>query len=319
MNRSENINDAAKNELRRRRQKAEQIAADRRAELCKKSEKFARLEQKYNELSKALVKAAISGNAAERTALSGELSHTAKEEEKILEASGIDTDFLKPQYRCKECGDQGVLSNGQACDCLKKLKSDLRYAGFCKELPLDGFSLDTFSLDYYSGEERTKMGDILLACRDFSKKFPNSGNLIFSGRTGLGKTHLSLSIVREVAEKGYSAMYNSAQNFFNLIENDSFGNGNLGIREELISCDLCVLDDLGAEFSTEFTRSALYNIINSRIIAKRPTIISTNLDAEKLEQKYGERIFSRVIGCFDWKNFCGKDIRVQKKFENRKD
>ena len=71
-----------KNELRRRRQKAEQIAADRRAELCKKSEKFARLEQKYNELSKALVKAAISGNAAERTALSGELSHTAKEEEK---------------------------------------------------------------------------------------------------------------------------------------------------------------------------------------------------------------------------------------------
>lgn len=82
---------------------------------------------------------------------------------------------------------------------------------------------------------------------------------------------MSLSIVREVAEKGYSAMYNSAQNFFNLIENDSFGNGNLGIREELISCDLCVLDDLGAEFSTEFTRSALYNIINSRIIAKRPT------------------------------------------------
>ena len=129
MNRSENINDAAKNELRRRRQKAEQIAADRRAELCKKSEKFARLEQKYNELSKALVKAAISGNAAERTALSGELSHTAKEEEKILEASGIDTDFLKPQYRCKKCGDQGVLSNGQACDCLKKLESDLRYAG----------------------------------------------------------------------------------------------------------------------------------------------------------------------------------------------
>lgn len=171
MNRSENINDAAKNELRRRRQKAEQIAADRRAELCKKSEKFARLEQKYNELSKALVKAAISGNAAERTALSGELSHTAKEEEKILEASGIDTDFLKPQYRCKKCGDQGVLSNGQACDCLKKLKSDLRYAGFCKELPLDGFSFDTFSLDYYSGEERTKWAIFCLPAGIFRRNF----------------------------------------------------------------------------------------------------------------------------------------------------
>ena len=145
MNRSENINDAAKNELRRRRQKAEQIAADRRAELCKKSEKFARLEQKYNELSKALVKAAISGNAAERTALSGELSHTAKEEEKILKASGIDTDFLKPQYRCKKCGDQGVLSNGQACDCLKKLKSDLRIMpAFAKSFLLTGFPLTPF-------------------------------------------------------------------------------------------------------------------------------------------------------------------------------
>ncbi len=108
-------------------------------------------------------------------------------------------------------------------------------------------------------------------------------------------------------------MYNSAQNFFNLIENDSFGNGNLGIREELISCDLCVLDDLGAEFSTEFTRSALYNIINSRIIAKRPTIISTNLDAEKLEQKYGERIFFAGNRLFRLEEFLRKRYKNTEK------
>ena len=74
----------------------------------------------------------------------------------------------------------------------KKLKSDLRYAGFCKELPLDGFSFDTFSLDYYSGEERTKNGRYFACLQGFFEEISNSRNLIFSGRTGLGK-HICLS------------------------------------------------------------------------------------------------------------------------------
>ena len=114
-------------------------------------------------------------------------------------------------------------------------------------------------------------------------------------------------------------MYNSAQNFSISLKTTASATEISASERSLFPVIYAYFDDLGAEFSTEFTRSALYNIINSRIIAKRPTIISTNLDAEKLEQKYGERIFSRVIGCFDWKNFCGKDIRIQKKFENRKD
>ena len=77
-----------------------------------------------------------------------------------------------------------------------------------------------------------------------------------------------------------------------------------------------VLDDLGAEFSTQFTSSALYNIINSRITASLPTIISTNLSMDEFEKRYGERIFSRIVGCFKWEQFCGKDIRIQKKLKN---
>ena len=81
------------------------------------------------------------------------------------------------------------------------------------------------------------------------------------------------------------------------------------MQEMLLSCDLLILDDLGAEFSTSFTVAALYNIINSRINAGLPVIISTNLTPTELEAKYTQRITSRIIGCYTSLIFCGRDIR----------
>lgn len=319
MNLTFNINQEAKDRLRLRRQRAEELALSRKRELCRQFEDFAHFEQSYVKLSRELIRASASGDANSGQKIRQEMAALKKAQEKCLKNHGYESDYINPHYQCSLCKDQGILENGETCDCLKRLKSDLRYAGFCKELPLDGFSFDTFSLDYYEGENKKDMEKILLTCKDFAKSFPKTDNLIFSGGTGLGKTHLSLSIVRKVVANGYSAMYNSAQNFFNLIERDNFGKSDLGISEGLISCDLCVLDDLGAEFSTSFTQSALYNILNSRIIAKKPTVISTNLSPDQLESKYGDRIFSRIIGCFDWKNLSGKDIRIQKKITQRKD
>ena len=74
------------------------------------------------------------------------------------------------------------------------------------------------------------------------------------------------------------------------------------------------MDDLGTEFSTAFVTAALYNLINTRLMAEKPTIISTNLSMKDLLERYGERMVSRMIGGYIRFEFAGKDIR---QFKNR--
>ena len=311
------INQNAKKELRRRQEQAENTAKAHREELSAASADFKENEEKYRALSADLIKAVIARADDQKIEkLRNELKACLKNESEIAESLGYGKKYIYPEYFCKECNDQGLKENGEECDCLKRLRKNMKYSEFCSSIPLEQVGFEGFSLDFYENEDKKKMEKILSACKEFSNSLPNSGNLIFSGGTGLGKTYLSLSIVKQAVEKGLSVMYNSAQNFLYSIEKDSFGRSDNNTAENLISCDLCVLDDLGAEFSTQFTSSALYNIINSRITASLPTIISTNLSMDEFEKRYGERIFSRIVGCFKWEQFCGKDIRIQKKLKN---
>ena len=216
--------------------------------------------------------------------------------------------------------DEGIQENGRECICLKTVRNKLRYAEFCREFPLEDYSFDNFSLAYYTSEkEKSKMQFIYDTCKTYADHFPKDArNLLLSGGTGLGKTHLSLAIAREVINKGYQVLYNSAQNFLSSVQQETFGKVPPGALENLLSCDLLIIDDLGVEFSTQFSISAIYNIINTRSINKRRTIINTNLSLEEVEEKYGERIFSRLVGCYDWLRFVGKDIRIQKKAKTTK-
>ena len=73
-----------------------------------------------------------------------------------------------------------------------------------------------------------------------------------------------------------------------------------------------VIDDFGTEMATEFTKSAFYNIVNTRILSGKPTIINTNLSMKEIEIKYSARISSRLIGNYEGNKFLGNDIRQQK-------
>ena len=133
------------------------------------------------------------------------------------------------------------------------------------------------------------------------------------GETGLGKTHLSLAIVAAVSEKGYSVVYGPAGNLFTAAEREHFSySGETEKLDSMLSCDLLVIDDLGTEFLSPFTSSLFYNIINSRILENKPTIISTNLSIAEIEKRYSDRIASRFIGNYEVKRFLGEDIRQQK-------
>ena len=155
----------------------------------------------------------------------------------------------------------------------------------------------------------------LAAAKDFANGFGlDSQNLLLIGPTGTGKTHVSTAIAKVVIEKGYDVIYDSIQNIMNDYENDKFksdyGQKDFHI-EKYTECDLLIIDDLGTEFSTPFTLSCIYNLLNTRQNRGLPTIISTNLSADELAKKYEDRIYSRIIGR-DSKIlfFKGKDKRI---------
>ena len=132
------------------------------------------------------------------------------------------------------------------------------------------------------------------------------------GSTGLGKTHLSLAIARAAIDKGFGVIYGSVQNLMAKLEQDRFGRGNEGeSAKAMLECDLLILDDLGTEFTTQFVTASMYNLVNSRLLAAKPTIISTNLSMKDLNDKYTERFTSRIIGGYDRLVFLGRDIRQQ--------
>jgi DNA replication protein DnaC len=125
----------------------------------------------------------------------------------------------------------------------------------------------------------------------------------------VGKTHLALAIAAQVVQAGYGVIYGSVGPLFHRMEQEHFGRAEGDTLTQLSECDLLVLDDLGMEFDSDFSRSCLYTILNNRLLEERPTIISTNLGFAALKNRYGDQIASRIGGGFEPLLCVGKDIR----------
>ncbi|MBQ8767817.1 MAG: ATP-binding protein, partial [Clostridia bacterium] len=250
-----------------------------------------------------------------------------EERKNLLKALKLPEDYLDVKYTCEKCQDTGVVEDydderrvsygTKLCSCHNELLKKYASEKMSKMTPLELSSFEDFDLSYYPNkningenpyEEMTSVYD---NCRKYAEKFStDSQSLYFYGRTGLGKTHLSLAIANEALKKGYNVLYGSVITFLNKIEREKFGKTDSFETEDvLINADLLILDDLGAEFSTPFIVSAIYNIINSRIARNVPTIISSNLNLEELKARYPESVASRIIGTFTPVEFIGKDIR----------
>ena len=184
----------------------------------------------------------------------------------------------------------------------------------------------SFSFDVYSPyapldqdiSPRSNMERIYDACRDYAYEFsPRSGNLLLSGDPGLGKTFLSACIARVVSETGHSVVYDTAAHIFERFEAQKFSRDETGGADEdvsrLLRCDLLIIDDLGTELTTEFVRSAFYQIVNTRLMTNKKTIVATNLSPADLSRRYGANILSRIEGAYRILPFFGDDIRKQKK------
>ena len=243
----------------------------------------------------------------------------------LLEAMGYPADYLEEKPRCARCGDAGFLPDGSMCACLRSYYAREQIAELSHMLDIGSQSFDTFRLDYYSTDRgglprspREAAQRNLEICRRFARDFrPGAQNLLLFGDPGLGKTFLSACIARVVSEDGFSVVYDTAVHVFARCEAAKFRadeepDAAVDVRR-FESCDLLILDDLGTEMATGFVQSALYQLVNGRLLAGKSTIISTNLTPAQIESRYGAAIWSRLQGEYTVLPFAGEDIRRLKR------
>lgn len=242
----------------------------------------------------------------------------------LLAAHGYGTDVLEETPACSLCDDTG-FRGGAMCECLQKYYDREQIGELSKMLDMGTASFETFEFHWYDTQRgelgvspRENMEKNFDTCQDYAHQFgPRSSNLLLSGEPGLGKTFLSACIARVVSANGFSVVYDTAAHVFARFESDKFR------REEgeeagedvnrYLHCDLLILDDLGTEMTTAFVQSALYQLVNSRLLSDRKTIISTNLSPAEIGRRYSPQILSRLLGEYQVLPFFGRDIRLLKR------
>ena len=244
-----------------------------------------------------------------------------QQERAILAKENFEEGFLDESPICDNCGGSGYVGTTM-CECLLELcrqeqKKEISILSGGRE------NFSHFNLDYYpdrldpkyGASPRTIMERNFQYIRRYALTFsPASDNLLFVGGTGLGKTYLAACVARAVADRGYSVVYETANHLLAKLEQAKFSPNEENRREaeKLVSCDLLILDDLGTEMPGQFTTAALYSLLNDRLLAGKPMLITTNLNKDEMTRRYSPQIASRIYGGFVGKSFVGEDIRILK-------
>ncbi len=322
---NEHYFNAAMDRLNKRRSDNRILADLRRQEVDEKLPEYRELSERLAETGHKLIMLIMQGGEVSDgvARLERDNSDTQKCMTELLTKAGYPADYLEPIYTCPVCHDKGTV-NGKWCSCFHRLMLEEAARELNENSPLELSSFDSFRLDYYPDlinpdlhvSERVIMERNLMYCRSYADSFTTeSGGILMSGATGLGKTHLSLAIAAKVMDKGNSVIYGSSPELLRILEREYFGKSDNDTMSALTGCDLLILDDLGAEMDKPLYASLLYEMINSRISRSLPMIVSTNYPPQELSKHYQDKICSRLLS-FHLMPFYGSDIRRRLKTKN---
>ncbi len=320
-----------------KRNHAIELANLKKEELINANPKLKSIDEELSNISIKTAKAMLNSNKDEREKI---LNNLKKESNKLIKEKSAfiknlskGSKFLEPQFECQNCMDTGFITkNGKSemCNCLKQRLYDITY-NKSNMGNLDRENFETFNLIHFSDKPnkelygsdispRENMNLLKEKAKNFIDNFddPNEKNLLFIGSTGTGKTFLSNCIAKELLLKGKTVLYQTAPVMFDNIINAKFGkdNADTEIPNEVLNCDLLIIDDLGTENLNQIIATELFTIINTRLLNQNhkitKTIISTNLDPNQLNQIYSSRVASRLAGNYRFLRFFGDDQRYKR-------
>lgn len=291
-------------------------------EINNKIPQIALLTDEINHLGASYTLAVLGKNKAEAEKLRREMDQLDMQRTQLLKENGFTRKDLEMEYFCPVCKDTGFV-NGKTCQCMKEEITRQRQKFLSVLSPAPQADFESFDLELYSKKAMelsngtmvvpyTHMKQIYEYCVSYADHFSTlNKSLLMLGNAGLGKTHLACSIANVVMSHGYTVMYSSSQSLFSKIEQARFTDED--VISDILNCDLFILDDLGAESMTSYSLSVLYNIVNTRMINKKPCIYTSNITSQAaLQKRYGEKISSRLLGSCDRLIFVGDDIRIIK-------
>ena len=243
----------------------------------------------------------------------------------LLYSHGYSINYLDLHYNCENCKDTGFIGNIK-CSCYKQNLVRIYYKNSdLNELTKEN-NFDNFNIEFYSsrrtGSEpespRKNMEKIVTRSMNFIRTFESTAeNLLFFGNSGTGKTYLSNCIAKELLDKGYLVVYRTAENLIQNLKHIRF-DGDEILEDLIMNCDLLIIDDLGTEQISDFSKTELFNLLNKKILKGKKMIVSTNCTLEEILQIYSERISSRLLGNFGLYKFFGDDIRIKKNLNKAK-
>lgn len=304
--------------LDKRRERAAILAQDKFEQISADVPQLEEIQRKLSQIGLEISKAFLYRKDKEAAIKSLKEQSLALQEQKkaVLKEHGYDTSDLDVPYICPHCKDTGFIGN-RLCNCHKELLKDIERENLSRLVALEDYTFQSFIINekFYPDKAFQKAEKIVKSCRSYATTFtPESKNVLLLGGVGVGKTHLSLAIANVVINRGYSVVFGNSQNIISDLQSEEFNDGKelQYYKRAVMNCDLLIIDDLGTEVLNQSRTAILYNIINTRLLSKLPTIITSNFTHEELQEKYDQRIFSRITGEYSILTLDGNNVRYIK-------
>lgn len=213
---------------------------------------------------------------------------------------------------------------GCICKCQQEKQSEdekkwkeMQEAYRIKHLKMDGVIDKSLSKCRF---ETAEMTENLKKCKNYAEKWDEmkeGTGLLLWGGVGTGKTYAAACIVNELLDRGVPSMITSFPRILN-----SGGYDKSEVASQMRNYELVVIDDLGVERDSEYALETVYMVIDERYKSGKPTIVTTNLTLERMENPENirqKRIYDRVLEMCVPICFSGKSRRSEAAKEKTKD